>query len=247
MRMNLIFRILVGIVLSTTLMIAQFSLRPALQSLPPQEAAVEQLRSLDTQPAGEQKSVLVAIAYSLVLPGLGDLYADNFQTGKYFLGAEAGLWVSYAAIGTYGYWLKQDAKTFAVDKAGANFTGKSDQFAVDIGNYLSVADYNDAKLRNRDAGLFYDPNSNFAWQWASDADRAHYKDLRIRGDVALRNSQFVIGALVVNRIISAISAARSVSVYNKRIQVLGSWRLRANVSGGMLATQNVELTLSKDF
>jgi hypothetical protein len=247
MRISLFGRAMIGILLSTSFVMSQYSLRPAIQSMSAQRAEIGRTISTDGQPSYEKKSVLVAIVYSLVLPGLGDLYADNFQTGKYFLGADAGLWVTFGALRTYGNWLKQDAQTFAVDRASANFDGKGDQFAVDIGNYENVADYNAVKLRNRDVSLVYDPNSTFAWQWTSDADRAHYKDLRIRGDAAVRNSQFVVGALVLNRIVSAISAARSVSLYNRRIQTLGSWRLRANVSGGDLATQKIELTLSRDF
>ncbi len=189
----------------------------------------------------------MAIAYSLVLPGLGDLYAGNSQTGKYFLASDVGLWVTYGAFRTYGSWEKQDAQTFAVERGGANFNGKGDQFAVDIGNYLSVYDYDAAKLRSRETNLLYDPNSSFSWQWTSDADRAHYKDLKIRGEAAIRNSQFVVGALVVNRIVAAISAVRSVSLYNRNLPALGAWRLRADVAGGVLATQKVELTLSRDF
>jgi hypothetical protein len=157
MRLSLIGRPIFGIILSTTLVFSQPSLRFAIQSIPLQRAEAGPFQSLQEQPANEKKSVLVAIAYSLVLPGLGDLYADNFQTGKYFIGADAGLWITYGAVRTYGNWLKEDARTYAVDRAGANFTGKGDQFAVDIGNYVSVGEYNAVKLRNRDIGLVYDP------------------------------------------------------------------------------------------
>lgn len=194
-----------------------------------------------------RKSALLAIAYSLMLPGLGDAYAENFATGKYFMGADAGLWLTYGGFRVFGQWLKDDAKTLAVQRASANFDGKDDKYEVNIGNFADVLSYNDAKLRNREYDLLYDPNSNFAWQWSSDADRLHYKDLRNRGESTLKNSQFVLGALVLNRVISAISAVRSVSAYNRSAQMLGSWRLNAGVSGGMLAADGIELTLSKEF
>ena len=194
-----------------------------------------------------RKSVVLAIAYSLVLPGLGDLYAENFGTGKYFMGTDAGLWLTYGGIRVYGQWLKDDAKTLAVQSASANFDGKDDKFEVNLGNFADVLSYNDAKLRNREYELLYDPKSNFAWQWSSDADRLHYKDQRNRGEGTLRNSQFVLGALVLNRVISAISAARSVSAYNRSVQMLGSWRLNARVPGGMLAADGIELTFSREF
>jgi len=203
--------------------------------------------SMDLPDGKPKKSVMLAIAYSLVLPGLGDLYAENFSTGKYFMGADAGLWLAYSGVRVYGQWLKDDAKTLAGQSAAANFDGKDDKFEVNVGNFTDVLSYNDAKLRNREFELLYDPKSNFAWQWSSDADRLHYKDLRNRGEGSLRNSQFVLGALVLNRVIAAFSAARSVSAYNRSVQTLGSWRLNARVPGGTLAADGIELTFSREF
>jgi hypothetical protein len=199
------------------------------------------------QDGRSSKSVALAIAYSLILPGLGDLYAENFATGKYFMGADAGLWLTYGGIRLYGQWLKEDAKTLAVQGASANFDGKDAKFEVNLGNFSDILSYNDAKLRNREYEMLYDPKSNFAWQWNSDADRLHYKDLRNRGEGAMRNSQFVLGALILNRLVAAISAARSASAYNRSLQMLGSWRLNARVPGGMLAAEGIELTFSKEF
>ena len=193
------------------------------------------------------KSVMMAIAYSLVLPGLGDLYAENFGTGKYFMGAVAAFWLTYGGVRIYGQWLKNDARTLAVQSASANFDGKDDKFEVNLGNFSDVLSYNYAKLRNREFDLVYDPRSNYAWQWSSDADRLHYKDLRNRGQSALSNSQFVLGALVLNRVIAAISAARSVSAYNRSVQAASSWRVSATVPGGMLAADGIELTFSREF
>ena len=231
-----------------TATIAQPSLKPAIQvlgSTPSTTSGASQSSPL--QMPTEKKSVWVAIGYSLLMPGLGDLYADNFRTGRYYMGADVALWMTYGGFRLYGNWLKQDAKTYASQYAGANLNGKNDQFAVDLGNFNNVYDYNDAKLRNRQFDLMYDPNSNYAWQWQSDDNRLHYKDVRIRGDAVLRNSQFVVGVLVINRVIAAISAVRSVSAYNRSIQSLGTWRLKADVSGGVLSAQNMELTLSREF
>ena len=245
MHVSIAAAILIGLTVES---VAQPTLKPAIQTLGSSSAPALASSLLgDQQIPTEKKSVWVAIGYSLVLPGLGDLYADNFRTGRYYLGADVALWMTYGGLRTYGQWLRQDAQGFATQHSGANFGGKVDQFSVDIGNFNNVYDYNEAKLRNRQFDLIYDPNSNFAWQWTSDDDRLNYKHLRIRGDAVTRNSQFVIGALVINRIISAISAARSVSLYNRTVQFIGSWRFKADVKGGVLTAQNLELTLSRDF
>lgn len=239
---------MVGILLLANISLAQLTLKPSIQALGRSGPTLPGAPSLlEGQARTENKSVMVAIGYSLILPGLGDLYADNFRTGRYFMGADVALWITYGGYRSYGRWLKQDAQTFASQHADASFDGKGDQFSVDLGNFSNVYDYNEAKLRNRQFDLLYDPNSNFAWQWASDGDRARYKDLRIRGDGLLRNSQFIIGVMVLNRIISAISAARSVSQHNGSVKTLGSWQLSAGVAGGAITAQTLELTLMREF
>ncbi len=248
MRLGHFCGVLLGQLLLAGILLAQPTLRPAIQSIGSSNPTVSATASLgELQVRTEKKSVLVAIGYSLIVPGLGNLYADDFRTGRYYMGVDVALWMTYGGLRTYGHWLKQDAQTFASQHSGASFDGKGDQFAVDLGNFRNVFDYNDAKLRNRQFDLLYDQNSNFAWQWSSDDDRLHYKDLRIRGDAVIRNSQFVIGALVLNRIIAAISAARAVSADNLSVEALESWRLKADVKGGVLTVQNVELTLSREF
>ncbi len=248
MRLKRSCGILLSLIFLASTLVAQPSLKPAIQTIGASNQSVSAATSFAQQQVRtEKKSIWAAIGYSLLVPGLGNLYADDFKTGRYYMGADVALWMTYGGFRAYGRWLKQDAQTFASEHSGASFDSKGDQFAVDLGNFANVYDYNDAKLRNRQFDLLYDPNSNFAWQWSSDDGRLHYKDLRIRGDAVIRNSQFVIGALVLNRIIAAVSAARSVSTYNRNVQTVGDWRLKADVKGGVLTAQNVELTLSRDF
>lgn len=178
------------------------------------------------------KSVTLAVLYSALVPGMGELYAGNFESGKYALMAEAAIWVTYAAFYTHGNWVRKDARLFATEHAGANFTSKGDQFDVDIGNYLSSNDYNQAKLRNREDDLLYtDPS--YSWNWDSDADRSSFKNERIRSDEIYQNSKFVIAAAVVNRIFSAFSAGRATAVYNRKVLIEGAWNLEAHPTSSL--------------
>jgi hypothetical protein len=194
----------------------------------------------------ERKSVPIAIALSLVLPGMGELYAGNFQSGKYLLAADAGLWLTYGGFQLYGDWLRRDARSFATQRAGASFENKDEQFEVNIGNFLSVEDYNEAKLRNRQFDLLYDPKSTYAWRWSSDADRLRFREQRIRSDESYRNSKFVLGALVLNRIISAFSAGRAAARGNGT-QADALWRISADVSGGTFNPHGIEIQVSRSF
>ncbi|MFZ1976349.1 MAG: hypothetical protein WAV76_00190 [Bacteroidota bacterium] len=161
----------------------------------------------------QTKSVLLAVVLSLALPGMGELYAGNFNAGKYHLIAEGGIWLAYASLRLHSTWERDDAHSFAVEHAGVNFNGKNSQYDVDIGNYLTLEDFNNAKLLNREYALMYN-GSSYDWSWDSDADRQTFKNLRIQSDADFNNSKFVIAVAVVNRLISAFRVGRFVSKQN---------------------------------
>ncbi len=199
----------------------------------------------ETQPI-PSKSVTLAVVLSTLVPGAGELYAGNFETGKYAVMAEAALWVTYAAFYTHGNWVRQDARLFATEHAGTNFNSKNDQFDVNIGNYSSINDYNQAKLRSRDNSLLYiDPS--YYWNWDSDADRIAFKNARIRSDEIYQNTKFVIAAAVVNRIFSAFSAGRAAASFNRKILMDGAWNLDARPTSSLSFADGVMLDLSYVF
>ena len=162
------------------------------------------------------------------------------------MAADGALWLTYAGFSLQGSWIRSDARLFADQHSGASFQGKDEQFDVNIGNFLSLIDYNNAKLRNREFNLLYNGPAD-QWQWDSDAHRLDYRGLRIRSDQMFQNARFVIGALVVNRIVSAFSAWRSVSGANRQNAANDYWRLKADVLGGPANAHGVGFTLTKIF
>jgi hypothetical protein len=169
-----------------------------------------------------EKSVFLAIVASLAVPGLGEWYAGSFETGKYHMMAEGGLWLTYGGFRMYSTWLQRDAQTFARNHAGADFGDKNDQYSVNIGNFNTTADYNDAKARNREYALLYNTNSDmrYVWNWDTDANRLRFKDMRIHSGEVKNNSKFVIGAIVINHLFSAFSAGRKAAAYNKSLSMI---------------------------
>jgi hypothetical protein len=166
-----------------------------------------------------QKSVVLAVVASLVLPGMGEFYAGSFESGKYHLIAEGGLWLAYSGFRMHARSLQQDAQTFAAQHAGANFDSKDDQYPVNIGNFMNTDEYNQTRLRNRENDLLY-TGSQFSWQWDSDANRTQFKDLRIRSGEVNNNSKFIIAGVVVNHLLSAFSAGRKAAAYNRSLSLL---------------------------
>lgn len=204
-------------------------------SLPPAQGA-----------APARKSVGLAVLYSLLLPGMGELYAENFASGKYFLIAEGALWLGYAAVEIHANGLRDDARAFAVAYAGVSADGKDDQFFVDIGNFLNTDDYNDKKLRDREPGKLYDPLTGYSWRWNTDASRMTFREERVASETMYNNRNFVGAAILINHLISAINAARASIAYNNaQEQALGDLQLSARVLGGMDQPHGVILTLAK--
>jgi hypothetical protein len=209
--------------------------------------AVEDLSPI--QSAGqEKKSPALAAFYSLLLPGTGELYADGFSSGKYFMVAEGLLWLTYAAFDIQGNSLRDDARAFAISRAGIQPEGKDDQFYVDIGNFLDINDYNEKQLRDREPEELYDPAAGYAWAWDSDASRSEYREQRISSETAYNNRKFVVAAVIVNHVASAINAARAAISFNNDLeQALQGLDLHADVMGGIASPHGILITLTRTF
>ena len=213
--------------------------RPSGQSVLQQEAL---------QPSGGRKSVGLAALYSLMLPGMGELYAGSFSSGRYFLGAEGALWLTYVIFQVRADALRDDARSFAVARAEVSMQGKNDQYFVDIGNFLSIDDYNQKKLRDRDVAKVYDPALGYGWRWDSDASRAAFRDQRVASDNMYNNRKFVVAVVLINHVASAINAARSAVARNRELDGARSdLQIGAEVLGGPFQVHGLMVTVRKNF
>jgi hypothetical protein len=243
--MNIITSIVIFAFCSVSLLEAQqdlFHLRSDLANIP--ASAVTQSEPV----LSGKKSAATAVLYSLLLPGMGELYADGFDEGRYSLIAEGGLWLTYASFQQYGSWIRNDARNFASSHAGAAISGKDDQYFVDLGNFNDTYEYNEKQLRDRELEKLYDANAGYFWKWDSDESRREYRSLRVSSERVLNNSKFVVAVIVVNRIISAVNAARLVRLYNKRSEEgLGSWWLESSLINNELKPDGVQLSIIHRF
>jgi hypothetical protein len=243
--MNTIISIVVSLTIFVSMTAAQtdlFRLRSELASSAPSSIQV-------TEPLSyEKKSAATAVLYSLLLPGMGELYADGFDEGRYSLIAEGGLWLTYFSFRQYGSWLQDDARRFASSHSGASIGGKKDQYFVDLGNFDDTYEYNDKQLRDRELEKVYDVNAGYYWKWDSEGSRREYRALRVSSERVLNNSKFVIASIVVNRILSAINAARLVRLYNQRgAESLGSWRFESSLINDGLKPDGLRLSIIHRF
>ncbi|MBI5020933.1 MAG: hypothetical protein HZB59_05810 [Ignavibacteriales bacterium] len=210
------------------------------------ERPIQILPPVSTADGGE-KSVFLAGLYSFLLPGMGDLYLGNYSTGKYFTAAEGALWITLIGFDSYGTWVRNDARDYAVQHAGISIVGQDDQYFVDIGDYQSVKDYNTDMLRKRDIVKLYDERYPVGWYWDSKSNREHYRDLRVSSDQAFNNVSFVIAAIGINHLVSAVHSVLSARSFNNNLQASNLIDINAKVIGGINNPQGIMISLSKNF
>lgn len=190
----------------------------------------------------EKKSVGLGIIYSLLLPGMGELYADAYGIGKYFTIADGLLWGTFIGMNAYSNWQVNNYKTYAAVHAGVDNNNKDSDFYSTIANYTSVDSYNNEKALERNFDEMYDENAYF-WKWNSTNERQTYREMWTSGEQVKNDIRFVVGGLILNRIASAINAARLVSSYNNRLKDEVSW----NFSVGLINQLNLPTSISLNF
>ncbi len=148
------------------------------------------------------------IFLSLLLPGAGEWAAGHKGAAKIFLGSEAALWLGYWGTQSYINILQKDMESLAALRAGTHTAGKDEQFWVDVGSAASLQEFNERKLLERDLEGTYPDTPEFRWQWQSDEDRLQYVEKRFQRLDWKRRSNWVVGAIVLNHLVSAIDVIR---------------------------------------
>jgi len=193
---------------------------------------------IDTQ-TFEKKSKGLAVLYSILLPGMGELYADNYSSGQYFTIADGVIWGFVTGYSIYGNNKEDDYRSYAQTFGGVNLDDKDSKYFSDISAYQNIEQFNTEKELNRQFDETYDLTTH-SWNWETADQRKEYRSMWTDSEGAFNNVRFAVGALIVNRVISAINAVRSVSAYNKREENKLSWdinfgtKLNPNLPSGIV-------------
>lgn len=178
----------------------------------------------------KDKSVLLAISSSVLLPGMGEMYLGENTFVRAFMWTDLALWVTTFSSYMIGERYITSAHSYAVRHAGLTTKSKKVSLLNTVGDYRSRSgvegqnsspdmdeDYNQSMLRS---GKKVDEefDESIQWDWGSSDNpettdhidefksrMRHYRVSRIVFQASL-------GALVLNRLISVLDVVR---VYRK--------------------------------
>ncbi len=193
-----------------------------------------------------KKSPGLAILYSLLVPGMGELYAGGYDSGKYFTIADGALWSVFTGFTVYGNWKKNDYLSFARAKGGVTTDGKDDEYFALISGYLSIDEYNKEKEFERDFVKVFKTDTHY-WNWNTNENRSQYRDMWSSSESAFNNVRFVVGALILNRIVSAINAVRLVTKYNNQQQEEIAWNVYFSYENKFTLPSSINLNITTKF
>jgi len=190
----------------------------------------------------KKKSAGIALLLSLLVPGAGHLYIDRMDVGKFFVMGEAASWIGLAGLNIYGGALRDDARTFAAENSSLDKSGKNDDYFANVGNFNSVYEYNNDKLLKGQYSLLYDVDTYY-WNWNSFANRDDYEIQRKKSE-RVYNSRVIFGTtLVINRIVSALSALILTNKGNNS----SSLNIQPELMQKDYGFDGVKLNISKNF
>lgn len=217
------------------------------------QQVIQDVKSMDTSEphvafddVKKKKNTGLAILYSLLLPGMGELYADSYDSGVYFTVADGVLWGTYIGMNVYGKWQQDRYISFAQNKGGITTGNKDDAYYATISQYLNIEDYNNEKAFERNFDEMFNSDQYF-WKWDSGEDRKSYRSMWVSSEQTFNNVRFVVGALLLNRVISAINAVRLVSKYNKNLTEDIGWNVSVGVQNNPDYTSSYKINFTASF
>lgn len=174
---------------------------------------------------------------SLVVPGWGHYYNDktNWARGQAHLGADLVLIGSYFGLTHRAGNLEDQYATYAQLKAGVSIENRSRSFLLAIGQYDNLEEYNDYQLRSRNWDQLLQDEPENSWQWSDTEDRRRYRELRESSDKARNQLPAISALLVVNRVVSAISAYRRARDLSAGPDLVFTPILSGDTSSGVVA------------
>jgi hypothetical protein len=192
---------------------------------------------------GWSPSPVLAGLLSAVVPGAGQL-AMGQSRGWAYLGLEGAAWFSVVSLRDAGNQAEADYRAFAGDPNDPDSRWAFDRYesVTDCGEGLGPVDFEtEMQVIHR---LYADSRDDYfdeigrldvyACGWVTQPDRARYLGMRSHADALFSSARWVIGAVFLNHVVSAVDAAKSAS--NRRKAERGfswDWRVAPTPRGDL--------------
>lgn len=166
-----------------------------------------------------------AFLKSLAVPGWGHHYvnSESWNRGKYHLGTDAVLLLSFFGFNIHSSNIRGSWYTYARNEAGIDIEGRGRTLQLAVGDFNSLQAYNDYQARVRNWDQFINDVPENRWNWQNDASREEYNSLRSRYENIDQQLPALIGLMVVNRLVSAISAYNRARKFSTSEQSATAW------------------------
>lgn len=122
------------------------------------------------------------------------------------MGADLALIASYFGFDARADNMQQRYFTLAELRAGVPVANRDRSFQLALAQFNNLQEYNEHQLRSRNWNNILPDTPENRWQWNSVDDRHAYRDLRENADRARNQLPAITAMLVVNRVVSAVSA-----------------------------------------
>jgi hypothetical protein len=143
---------------------------------------------------------------SLLIPGWGQYSLNHKNYALTFLGTEVTLIGGMLILESYGASTRDDYEALAAAYAGVQGSHSHD-FYVDVGNWMTVDQFNEQRLRDRSFDRLYTSSAD-RWSWDSDEHRTSMERTRVKADRAFNSVFYLVGGLVFNHLAAAVHAGR---------------------------------------
>lgn len=155
------------------------------------------------------------------------------------MGADILVVLSFFGLNIHSNNLQQNWYSYARDEAGIDIENRSREIQLAVGDFNSLSDYNDYQLRTRNWDQLLEDRPENRWNWQSDELRGEYNDIRNRFENIDQQLPALIGLMVVNRVVSAISAYNRAGKVQAKNTDTALYFSRHAVGTGILANVKV--------
>ena len=172
---------------------------------------------------------------NMIIPGMGIPNIDNYdKIKKNYLLREVLIWGVLFSSNQNRDIYNDNYINYGISYASTNVDSFNFQYAINVGDYESMSDYNNAMLGRRLPDKVYPQDEGYDWNWESHKDRLKYRDMLRTSRDFDKIGDFAIAGLIIHRIVALINY----NYLKNNGEVLG---ISSNIYKGDLQTVQLEL------